>query len=137
MSSVQTETKRLDILIDTAGITLDRWLAGVAEEIAADIVLIFDTSPPGEVYWYGSVAHVASITPYPPNVDTGALMASIRATPMDKYTYWIHDGVEYGAYLEFGTENIDPRPFMIPVANDWLNIKLRLAVKELDITGGI
>ncbi len=136
MSSVTTETKVLDILIDTAGLTLDRWLAGVANAIAADIVLIFNTSPPGREYRHGSIIHIASISPYPPNVDTGALRASIAATPIDKYTYWIHDGVEYGKYLEFGTESIAPRPFMIPVANEWLLIKLGLAVKEIDFLNG-
>jgi len=33
--------------------------------------------------------------------------------------YWIQDGVEYGLYLEEGTENMGARPFIAPVFDQW------------------
>lgn len=137
-SGVTTNTRGLDILIDTSGEKLGRWIAGIAFAIEADVVQIFDTSPPGgNVYWYGSVAHVASLPGSPPNVDTGALRASIDVTQVGQYTYWIHDGVEYGVHLEYGGKWVDPRPFMTPVATEWTEIKLQLAVDDLDFLAGL
>lgn len=56
-----------------------------------------------------------------PGVDTGALKASIKAEPGDERLTWVvHDGVEYGVYLEYGTENEDgsirmaARPWLLP-----------------------
>lgn len=54
-----------------------------------------------------------------PAVDTGSLSNSVVAKPMGN-GWVVEDGVEYGVYLEYGTENEDgsqriaPRPWMLP-----------------------
>lgn len=50
----------------------------------------------------------------PPGVDTGALKNSIIAEPEGDLTWILHDGVEYGVHLEYGTENMGARPFVLP-----------------------
>jgi HK97 gp10 family phage protein len=49
-------------------------------------------------------------------VDTGALRNSINTERIDKDTYWVGDGVEYGIYQEFGTYRMAAHPFLIPAA---------------------
>ncbi|GIL09276.1 MAG: hypothetical protein BroJett033_7870 [Chloroflexota bacterium] len=106
------------------------WLDGVAEAIVTEIVLSFGTSPPGRTHTRGSVAHVASQPGYPPNVDTAALRASIRWEPTGPLERTIMDGVEYGVYLEDGTEDILPRPFMGPVFDDWRGGRLERDARQ-------
>ena len=95
----------------------------VATEVTSDIVLSFGSSPPGETYLRGGVAHVASSPGFPPNVDTGALRASIRWAMTGPMAAVVHDGVEYGKHLEIGTENMAPRPFFTLVFIDWQHNK--------------
>jgi hypothetical protein len=98
---------------------VDQWLRGVAEEMKNDIVLSFGTSPAGRTYQRGRRTHVASQPGFPPNVDLGALRASMHVEPAGKLSYHIADGVEYGIDLEDGRERIAPRPFVQPVFSDW------------------
>ncbi len=51
-----------------------------------------------------------------PGVVTGALKNSIHVESLGPYKKAIQTAVEYGAYLEFGTEYIQPRPFFAPMA---------------------
>ena len=44
----------------------------------------------------------------------GALMNSITTKPVGPFTYWVHDGVEYGIYQELGTSRMAAQPFMVP-----------------------
>lgn len=47
-------------------------------------------------------------------VDTGALANSITSTRQAPLLWWVHDGVEYGIYQEFGTYKMAAQPFMVP-----------------------
>jgi hypothetical protein len=47
-------------------------------------------------------------------VDTGALKNSLLAEPLARLLWWLHDGVLYGIYQEFGTYKMAAQPFMIP-----------------------
>jgi hypothetical protein len=97
---VRLDTTGMDrILRETPG-KLRRFLDQEAENVVNDIKLSFGTSPsaPGD----------------PPGVDTGALRASITWVAQGKFTRMIHDGMEYGTYMEFGTEHIAPRPWLGP-----------------------
>jgi hypothetical protein len=114
MTDIKIDTSGLDKLLAKLDSTVDHWLAGVAESIVTDVKLSFGTSPDGRSYTRGSISHVASQPGYPPNVDTGTLRASIRHEKRGPYEYWVMDGVEYGIWLEDGTPNIAPRPFMRP-----------------------
>ncbi|MBK9751813.1 MAG: hypothetical protein IPO91_34315 [Chloroflexi bacterium] len=97
----------------------DQFVRAWATEMTSDIVLSFGSSPPGETYVRGGVAHVASSPGFPPNVDIGALKASMRWTPAGRMKAIIHDGVIYGVMLETGTERMAARPFFTPVIVDW------------------
>lgn len=99
----------LQITLDTSGIDrilaaepqrVGRWLSGFAEDVVTDIKLSFGTSPssPGQ----------------PPGVDRGTLRASIHWENTGSFERTIMDGVEYGVYLEDGTERMGARPFMGP-----------------------
>lgn len=45
-------------------------------------------------------------------VDTGALRASIHTIKINKFTYWVADGVNYGVFQEVGTKYIEGVHFM-------------------------
>lgn len=99
----------------------DAWLRGVCIQMLNEIVLSFNTSPGGRVYelYKPRRTHTASTPNNPPNVDTGALRASMTFTKNGELDYQIHDQVEYGIYLEYGTAKMAPRPFVNPVFKDW------------------
>lgn len=92
----------------------------------------------GEVYYRGKnnknrKFHIASAPYEPPAVDTGALRASISSIVevIDlEVTGWVGSDIsklairtsagtdlEYGYYLEMGTINMAPRPYLRPVLN--------------------
>lgn len=50
----------------------------------------------------------------PPAIRTGTLANSIQSTRMSLNHWRVTVGAEYGAYLEFGTSRMAPRPFMAP-----------------------
>jgi HK97 gp10 family phage protein len=107
---VKVNKKKLEQIIRTSPDQFDTALRELAVEGVNLIVLSFGSSPPGATYG----GHVASQAGYPPNVDTGALRASIRFERKAKHEYWIMDGVVYGYHLESGTSKMAARPFMRP-----------------------
>jgi len=113
--TVRLDTSGLDRLLRDEPGKVESFLDWKAEAMVAEIVLSFGSGPPGMTYSRGMVEHTASQPGYPPNVDTGALRASIRWEKTGRMERTISDGVEYGIYLEDGTEDIMPRPFMAPV----------------------
>lgn len=128
---IKLDLKPLRELITKTEGGLDGWLGGVAGEIANDAKLEFNTGPRGRMYVRGKgKVHYASSPGYPPNVDTGALRASIRAIKKGNLHYWVVDGVEYGIKLENGTTRIAPRPFMRPAMAGWQNGKLATSLTE-------
>ena len=84
----------------------------------------------GRPYKRGKKVHRASSAGQPPAVDTGTLRASISSvvdSSVLKVEGWVGSNknviasksvagtdVEYGYYLEVGTKNIQPRPFLRP-----------------------
>lgn len=116
---IRIDTRKMQRLIQEEPGKVDAWLRGVAQEMVGDIKLSFNTSPAGRSYQRGTVTHIASRAGYPPNVDTGTLRASIDSRKIGNLKYEIHDGVEYGVHLEFGTEKMAARPFFAPVFDDW------------------
>jgi len=79
------------------------------------ISLILNTPKTGRIYRRRSVEHQASAPGEPPASDTGRLVNSI-ATKYDVNTLsgTVVVDAEYGPYLEFGTQTIEPRPFLRP-----------------------
>jgi len=113
-NKVVLNTKGLQRLKREEPAKVSKWLDGEAQAMVTDIILNFDTSPPGESYTRGGVTHVASQPGHPPNIDIGTLKDTIRWKRESLFVRHIMDGVEYGIHLEDGTESIAPRPFMAP-----------------------
>ena len=114
MNKVTLDTAKLDALIRSVPNKADAMLQETANAIANDAKLSFGSGPPGNAYPRGNVTHVASSPGYPPNIDTGALRASVGVTKVKRHKYAIHDGVEYGIWLELGTATTQPRPWLKP-----------------------
>ena len=63
-------------------------------------------------------------------IDTGATMNSIEARPEGKMEWRIGPTTEYAPFLEFGTERMPARPYMIP-SGEHERPRVRKAVAEL------
>lgn len=90
----------LDRLLASEPQKVGRFMSWLAESVVTDIKLSFGSSP--------------SAPGGPPGVDTGALRASITWENTGAFERTISDGVEYGLWLEDGTEKMAARPFMAP-----------------------
>lgn len=75
---------------------------------------IEDTDKSGRVYQRGKVTHQASAPGEPPATDTGFLVNSIMSDEEKPLCWAVSVGAEYGAYLEYGTSRMGPRPFFVP-----------------------
>lgn len=122
--SITFEHRVLDLMINNGPEHLDQWVRAVGQEILGEVKLSFGSSPHGERYTRRGVTHIASQPNYPPNVDTGALRASLRVEKMGELHYQLQDGVKYGVYLELGTPRMKKRPYILPVFEKWRSDKL-------------
>lgn len=115
------DDEKLTRLISEHPAQADSWLRGVAEEMVTDIKLGMDDSPAtGREYSRGQGrVHTASSPGNFPRPDMGTLRASMRFKRVGALHYEIVDGVEYGIYLEDGTERMAARPFMGPTFDAW------------------
>jgi HK97 gp10 family phage protein len=72
----------------------------------------------GRVYTRKGIQHQASASGEPPASDTGFLVANITTGDLKKAVDSISIQVEskapYSKFLEFGTRNMQPRPFLQP-----------------------
>jgi len=75
-------------------------------------------------YPRGSKVHWSSMPGLPPNIDTGALKASMNVQPLAPGVYALRDGVEYGVWLEYGTTRMAARPFMLPMI-EWAEEQIK------------
>lgn len=118
---MQSDFTGIERIIAEGGDAMDRWLAGVADQIKTGVKLIMGTSPPGHVYRRGSIEHTASLPGYPPTPDIGSLVGSIHVEKdgASPHTFYVADGVQHGIYQEIGTSTIAARPFMAPVFEQW------------------
>lgn len=128
MSRIILDNRKLLELMRTQPQRVQAWGDGFAQQIVTDIQLSMGTSPRGRAYMRGKSVHFASLPGYPPNVDTGALRASMRWARVAAGQWRIYDGVDYGYKLEMGI-NVQARPFVRPAMD---RARLRL---PLDIAG--
>lgn len=71
----------------------------------------------GREYKRGGVTHIASKPGEPPATDLGQLVKSIRVVsgkPSTLVTAKVVARAPYAMALEYGTKNLEPRPFMQP-----------------------
>ncbi|MDP9350799.1 MAG: hypothetical protein M3P51_04570 [Chloroflexota bacterium] len=66
----------------------------------------------------GQPAHQASAPGEAPAVDTSTLSNSVQSRMDGDLTGVIEVGAEQGEALEYGTERIEPRPYMTPSAEE-------------------
>lgn len=55
----------------------------------------------------------------PPNTDTGRLVSSIKFEFIEPGTALVGTNLKYGAWLEFGTQNVAARPWLAPAFLAW------------------
>lgn len=85
-----------------------------AVRVQSDAVRSIQRGPKtGRVYKRGSKTHRASAPGQPPATDTGALASSVARVD-GRLEAAVGTGLEYGKHLEFGTETIEARPWLIP-----------------------
>jgi len=107
--------KNIEALKSKAEAETARAVRATAQAIRNDaITSVKSHLSAGKVYTRGTVKHVASKPGSPPNQDRGTLTRNIRVTMNDDLTADISSNAPYSAALEFGTSNIDARPFMTP-----------------------
>lgn len=100
--SVKIDTTILDRISNESPQKAGQLIRALAFEGMSDVQRSFSTSPsaPGDT----------------PGVDTGALKNSINVKPVAPFVQSINTGVDYDAYLEFGTSRMAARPYMSPMA---------------------
>ncbi len=95
---------------------------------------ILEGNKTGRIYKRGSVFHRASSAGQSPANDTGRLAGSIftMSRPLESMVIAGRGLVRYARHLEFGTENMAERPFMMPAFiknKDWILSRISKAVK--------
>lgn len=117
---MNVDVRRMQQIIDALPGNAEDLLAAVATEMVGDVKQgMLDSPPTGITYTRRGVQHTASEAGNEPRPDTGELIGGITHRRTGKLEQTIHDQVEYGKYLELGTEFIAPRPFMRPVFEQW------------------
>jgi HK97 gp10 family phage protein len=93
------------------------------------ISLILNSQHSGRTYQRRGVVHQASAPGEPPASDTGRLVNSISAVyDTNAISGKVVVGAKHGLYLEFGTQTIEPRPFLRPaVANTKAKVQAAMA----------
>ena len=99
--NIKLDMKRLDAITKNA--------PGRANEIVGEIAFMLEADVKT---YFGPQSPPPSQPGAPPNVDTGALRASIKAMQERPLRWLVADGVEYGVMLEYGTPHMAPRPWM-------------------------
>jgi HK97 gp10 family phage protein len=85
-----------------------------AQLVRTDAIKSMKSSPAsGRTYTRRTVRHTASSSPNPPRIDTGRLANSVKAL-VGRLEAFVGTNVEYGLYLEFGTQDMKPRPWLFP-----------------------
>jgi len=95
----------------------------VDEEVRKGAFVVQDTATnsiksggkSGKAYKRGEKTHIASAAGEAPAADTGKLDGSILALKsIDGDGWLVGTALDYGKYLELGTKDIKPRPWLIP-----------------------
>ena len=88
-----------------------------ALEVRGEIVKGYNKGPAtGRVYQRGNISHRASAPGEAPMTDTGRLASSVVYENTGTLSAEVHTKVNYGAWLEYGTRDIAPRPLWLPTA---------------------
>jgi HK97 gp10 family phage protein len=120
MSVTLTGNKQLLANLRKFGAAADKYVAdvvnGTAQNIRTTAIKSIQRGPKSGIVYdktNPNRTHRASAPGQAPASDTGRLANSITAEISGKAAT-ITAGTEYAAPLEFGTRDIEPRPFMVP-----------------------
>ncbi len=115
---VEIDTRRLNqILRDLPG-NARAAVATIAHEIEGQAKVSMGEEKHGEVYLVqGGIEHQASAPGEAPAMDTGNLVNSIQVEMTGPAAAVVYTNVEYALYLEFGTIDMEPRPFLQPAVD--------------------
>lgn len=104
-------------------IDLDKILADGAISLEGQAkALILSHASKGVIYQRGNIQHQASVAGSPPNSDTGTLVKNITVEKIKGgYDVGSRKGAPWGAWLEFGTNRVSPRPWLQPTYNKVVN----------------
>jgi HK97 gp10 family phage protein len=115
-----TGTEELKRALREFGLQADRKIAdivrGTAQNVRSHAIKAVQRGrKSGEVYekYQPKRTHRASAPGQAPATDTGALVRSIQADIRGRSAE-VAANVDYAVYLEFGTQDMEPRPFLFP-----------------------
>lgn len=109
-------------------------VSAIAQEVRTTAIRSIQRGPhTGRVYERApgsnlSSTHQASAPGDPPATDTGTLANSIATRRTGPMSASVGTGIQYGAYLEYGTQSIEARPWLEPA----LRSSVKSARKRLD-----
>lgn len=86
----------------------------------------------GRVYKRGGITHQASALGQYPASDTGRLASSVQIEGIGKPIVSVGTALQYGRFLEFGTVNMAPRPWLTPSFEMALRDVIRDAKKRFN-----
>lgn len=118
--SMVVETKDFVLAIKRYGEKAEAQIARAVRVTAVGVLAhtkksIQGGNPKGRIYYRKKIRHQASKAGQPPASDTGRLAGSIyMVISNNKLGALVGTDVPYGAYLEHGTRNIKPRPWLRP-----------------------
>lgn len=112
---VNTQSRLREIaqcFVDEAAVIVQDTL----NDMEADVRINMHAPKSGEVYQRGEKYHRASAPGEAPAVDTGNLVGSLDQVMQTPLRGVLFVTAEYAPGLEYGTVNMEPRPFMTPAA---------------------
>lgn len=123
--TAQLKTK-LDKLGDDMLLAVDGGVFATAQAIRkVAISSIQERSPGRNVIRYSQAGnaynHVAASAGQAPNTDTGVLVRSVAVEKVGNAHYEIGSNIDYSEWLELGTTNMLPRPWLFPALEEKKN----------------
>lgn len=116
-----SELKALQRRIEQASDKQQKQISKAVKETTLEVhkTVIESISKPGSgitrKLYLPNRTHTASSPNNPPATDTGNLKRNLRwETVAGQFTGKVISGADYSTYLEFGTVNMEQRPFMRP-----------------------
>lgn len=114
---VDVDTRRLNRILRSLPGNRRAAIDRIAKEIEGKAKASMGAEKHGETYYVQGKEHIASAPGEAPAIDTGNLVNSIRSEMLNDQTGIVFTNVEYAPYLEFGTSDMAPRPFLQPAVD--------------------
>lgn len=107
--------RELKKLGEQADAELAKIVQATAIEVRGDIIKRYQRGPKtGVIRQRGTITHQASAPGEAPATDTGRLANGTQYKMTGRTSAEVSNAVQYGPWLEFGTQDIEPRPAWRP-----------------------